>query len=357
MSMRLAADVTNNRHLRWILCLALLATAGIASAGWTADESNLVRRSPVAADGSSVDLAITALGRVQPKDGVLTIAAPASDAGAAIVAALHVRQGDWVEPGHVLATLRGRVELEAVLTGRQRKMAIARARLGALQSGGKEDDLQALRSEVQSDEATLANVAAETRRAAQLHEHGLLPTADLQAQRSRLVVAVRALDAKRSRLSGLSSVRPADVAVAQAELRAADAEVEEVRARLENTVVRAPCAGRVLAVYAQPGQSVGAEGLLAFGKTADMFVDAEVLEEDLARVRVGQKARITGAMLTGEVAGTVEEIGWLVGSREVFTTDPTAFADSRVVHVKIRAAQPDGLARFINAKVTAEIQP
>jgi HlyD family secretion protein len=88
-----------------------------------------------------------------------------------------------------------------------------------------------------------------------------------------------------------------------------------------------------------------------------MFVDAEVMEEDLARVRVGQTARITGDALAGAMAGTVEEIGVLVGSRQVFTTDPAAFADSRVVHVKIRAADPDRLARLIHARVTAVIQP
>jgi HlyD family secretion protein len=88
-----------------------------------------------------------------------------------------------------------------------------------------------------------------------------------------------------------------------------------------------------------------------------MFVDAEVLEEDLPRARAGQKARITGDVLPFAIEGTVEEIGVLVGSRETFRTDPTAFADSRVVHVKIRAQQPEILARFINARVTAVIQP
>jgi HlyD family secretion protein len=64
-----------------------------------------------------------------------------------------------------------------------------------------------------------------------------------------------------------------------------------------------------------------------------MFVDAEVMEEDLGRIRAGQKARISSAVLAGVAEGKVEEIGYLVGSREVFETDPTAFADSRVAHV------------------------
>ena len=138
---------------------------------------------------------------------------------------------------------------------------------------------------------------------------------------------------------------------------AADAEVDEARTALEATIVRAPSEGRVLAVYAQPGQGVGADGVLALGKTSEMFVDAEVMEEDLARLRPAQHARITGDVLTGAIDGTVEEVGVLVGTREVFKTDPTAFADSRIVHVKIRALDPARLERFINARVTAVIQP
>jgi HlyD family secretion protein len=234
---------------------------------------------------------------------------------------------------------------------------VAQARLRALQAGGKADDLQALRAEVQRDEAALAQLEIDARRARQLHEYGLLDTASLQAQESRLAIASRTLDASRARAQSLSSVRPADVAVAAAELRAADAEVDEARTALDGTLVRAPCDGRVLAVYAQPGQSVGADGVLALGQTAEMFVDAEVMEEDLARLRVGQQARISGDVLAGVVDGTVEEIGALVGARQVLTTDPAAFVDTRVVHVKIRAADPARLARFIHARVTAVMQP
>jgi HlyD family secretion protein len=168
---------------------------------------------------------------------------------------------------------------------------------------------------------------------------------------------VRKLDASRARLRSLSSVRPADVAVAEAELRAAEADAAEARARVERTLVRAPRDGRVLAVYAQSGQSVNEEGILAFGETAEMFVDAEVAEEDLSRTRVGQSVHITGDALSTALAGTVEEIGYLIGSREVFNNSPTAFADSRIVHVRIRVTEPAKVERFINARVTVEIQP
>jgi HlyD family secretion protein len=303
-------------------------------------------------------LPVTAPGRIQPKDGVLTIAAPSSlELGPAIVAELYVHQGDWVEAGQRLATLRGYKQLEAAHAASQRKVAIAQARLIALKSGGKQDDIRALRAEVESAEATLAQAEADTHRMKQLRDARIVPVAAMESQESRSTVALRSLEAKRARLSGLSTVRPADISVAEAEIDAAQAEEEEARAELEQTTVRAPTEGRVLAVYAHPGQSVGAGGLLAFGRTAEMFVDAEVAEEDISRARVGQKARITGDVLNGPVKGVVEEIGYIVGSREVFKMDPTAFADSRIVHVKIRITDAKDLERFINARVTVEIGP
>jgi HlyD family secretion protein len=356
-SMRLAADTRTHHRLRWGLCAAILTTAAIPAAGWLVDVVDRHERADVADARPTGRLPITALGRVQPQDGILAIAAPASASTPAIVAALHVREGDSVQRGQILATLRGREALEAALTGKQRRVAIARARLHALTSGGKRDDLAAQRASVQREEATVAHEEAETERSVRLHGEGLVASAALQTQQSRLIVAVRSLEGARARLDGLSSVRPADVAVATAELRAAEADVDEVHAQLESTVVRAPSDGRVLAIYAHVGQSVGNDGLLAFGKTAAMFVDAEVLEEDLPRARVGQAVRITGDVLPGAIAGTVDEIGVLVGSREVFTNDPTAFADARVVHVKIRVESPELLTRFINARVTTVIAP
>jgi HlyD family secretion protein len=88
-----------------------------------------------------------------------------------------------------------------------------------------------------------------------------------------------------------------------------------------------------------------------------MYVDAEIMEDDLDRVRVGREVTIRSNVLDGgEASGTVEKIGYLIGSRETFVTDPTAFTDSRIVHVKIRVADAARFERFINARVTVEIR-
>lgn len=354
--MKLAADSKLYRRVRvglWV-GLAMVATIPVG-ARWVSTSEATAK---VAFDrkASTQSRAVTAPGRIRPRDGIVTIAAPATAVGGAIVDELHVQEGDWVERDQVLAVSKGRDELEADLAASERRIDVARAKLVALQSGGKREDIQALQAEVQSEEANLAQLEADTRRAAQLSAEHVLSAAALEAQQARLSVAARVLEAKKARLQGLSSVRPADVAVATAELAAAKADAEAARATLAGQYVRAPSAGRVLRIHAYPGQAIGAEGLLSFAQTDEMFVDAEVVEHDIARIRTGQIAHVTGDSLDTSLEGTVDRIGFLVGAREVFEIDPSAFADSRIVHVLIRMKDPAAVERLINARVTVEIE-
>ena len=351
--MVLTAHLKQYRRLRRLLCALLIAGAAIPAVNWLISRAE-AHSTTLAADAPELT-SVTAPGRIEPRDGVLTIAATPTATAPAIVSELHVQPGDWAERGAVLATLSGRAELEAALVASERRITIAQARLAALQAPAKEDDLRALRAEVASAEARFHQAQSEARRFRELHETQLVSAAALEAQEAQLTVASRTLEAMRARLAGLSRARPADLAVATAEWEAARAEADEARARLETTLVRAPCAGRVLVIHAQPGQAVGASGLLSFGRTSEMFVDAEVMEEDLGRIGVGQQVRITGAVLAGAAHGEVEQIGSIVGSREVFETDPTAFTDSRVAHVKIRVTEPARFERFIRARVAVEI--
>ncbi len=88
-----------------------------------------------------------------------------------------------------------------------------------------------------------------------------------------------------------------------------------------------------------------------------MCVIAEVYETDLNRVRIGQKATITGDILPGPLQGTVVVIGSEIGRAELFPGDPVAFADSRVVNVRIGLENSASLASLIHGKVTVVIEP
>jgi HlyD family secretion protein len=102
---------------------------------------------------------------------------------------------------------------------------------------------------------------------------------------------------------------------------------------------------------------VGPAGLLELVKTDSMGVIAEVYETDLGRVHVGQKATISGELLHAKLQGTVAAIGSEIGRAELSSGDAAAFADSRVVHVRITLPDSAALAGLIHGKVTVVMEP
>jgi HlyD family secretion protein len=135
------------------------------------------------------------------------------------------------------------------------------------------------------------------------------------------------------------------------------AQVDRARAELDRMIVRAPAAGRVLRIHAHPSEEVGPQGILELGKTDRMFVIAEIYETDITRIRVGQKAEISGELLPEHLTGIVTLIDSQVTKSELLPTDTAAFADTRVVKVKIQLDNGERAASLIYGKVDVVIRP
>jgi HlyD family secretion protein len=90
-----------------------------------------------------------------------------------------------------------------------------------------------------------------------------------------------------------------------------------------------------------------------------MYAVAEVYETDISKVRLGQRATITSDAFPAKLQGTVDQIGWEVGKKDVLSTDPAAATDVRVVEVKIGldSASSQRVAGLTNLQVTVEIEP
>jgi HlyD family secretion protein len=151
------------------------------------------------------------------------------------------------------------------------------------------------------------------------------------------------------------SVRDAlqlELAVARAELRSAEAELERTR-------VRSPIDGRVLEVHARAGERVEAEGIVEMGRTDQMVAIGEVYETDVGRVRVGQRARVASPALPRPLRGSVERIGLKIGKLDALGTDPAARTDARVVEVEVRLDADDAAlaAARTHLQVRVELEP
>jgi HlyD family secretion protein len=95
------------------------------------------------------------------------------------------------------------------------------------------------------------------------------------------------------------------------------------------------------------------------GETEQMTVIAEVPEDGIGRVRVGQNVTVSSnnGAFSGELKGTVTEIGRRIGKKDVLNTDPAADVDARVVEVKITLSPEDSekVSGLTYAKVMVEI--
>ena len=93
------------------------------------------------------------------------------------------------------------------------------------------------------------------------------------------------------------------------------------------------------------------------GNIEVMHVVAEVYEEDVARVRIGQAARVRVPSLGAELSGQVVRKDLVVGRKVIFNNDPVSDTDARVVEVRIRLAPEDGsrVAGLSNARAEVVI--
>ena len=88
-----------------------------------------------------------------------------------------------------------------------------------------------------------------------------------------------------------------------------------------------------------------------------MFAIAEVYEDDVGRVRVGQRARVNSPVLAEPIAGTVEWVNLHVAVQDSLGTDPAARKDARVVEVEVRLDDSARAAGLTNLQVEVEIEP
>jgi HlyD family secretion protein len=181
--------------------------------------------------------------------------------------------------------------------------------------------------------------------------------AQANLKRTKATLANQISEAEAS-FNAVAEVRPVDVAVAQTELETAEATVTKAQVELDLASVKSPMNGQILEINTWPGEIVdNAKGIVAMGNTQNMYVVAEVYETDIDRVRIGQSAIITSDSITKKFTGTVDEVGWQIGTKDVLGTDPVADTDARVVKVKIRlnAADSKRVTHLTNLEVNTII--
>lgn len=343
-----------SRKWLWISILLLAAVAG-AAAVILPREADLPRAAALSIPDTPAG--VGARGRIEPEDGIMLVAAPYFEGRPSIMRELRVKEGDSVQARQIIGVLDSWATLEKAVRQSEADVEVARTRLAQVKAGAKPADLEALRADIARWESEYQTSLSDQQRYENLHANELISTADLDQKRLALERARRTLDGAKERLKSLEEVRKEDIDVLSAELAASMARVEQARTAFERTIVRAPADGKVLKIHAHAGEEAGTRGILELGKTDRMYAIAEIYETDISRIRIGQKADISGTLLAEPLTGTVTRIDSQITRSELLPIDTAAFADTRVVKVWIQLDNGEHVAGLIDGKVDVVIRP
>ena len=166
------------------------------------------------------------------------------------------------------------------------------------------------------------------------------------------------ISAAKAKLNSIAEVRPVDVELAQTEVESAIANLKRAETELEAAYIRVPMSGQILKIHTKVGEKIDKEGIADLAQTSTMIAVAEVYQTDISKIKVGQKATITSQGFTGELQGTVWQIGLQVKRQNVFSDQPGENLDSRIVEVKVRLNPEDSqkVSSLTNLQVQTEIK-
>ncbi len=338
------------RAVVWLLLAIAAAVAISVGTGvlpWRSDSSAQNTHAP-AAELTHVG----AWGRLAPRGDVRSLAAPSSTDGVRI-AKLNVVEGQRVAEGEVIAVLDSHERRVAAVAHTQSLLALAEAKLEQVRSPSKPSEIVAQEALIARHELELSQAAADFKREDALSQRQAGVQSMLEQAKLKWNQAVQNKRQSEAQLESLKTPRPTDVLVAERQVDEARAALKQTEADLAVTEIRSPSVATVLRVHTRAGEKIGDKGVVSIGDIEQMYAIAEVYEADLARLAIGQPARVRIPTLKLELMGAIERLGYVVQRKDVFNIDPVADTDARVVEVwvKLPTDVPQAVRQLSNARV------
>ena len=266
------------------------------------------------------------------------------------VAWIGVEKGDTVTEGQTLVRLEDS-EFRAQVNQASANLAASQARLDRVQSGSRPQEKLKDRAAVLEAEANLKNAEAEYQRTETLFRSGVTSKAELDRALAQRDSARALVEAARQ------SSQMTDIGPRKEEIRAAEAEVQQMKAALDYaktqlaaTEIKAPVAGTVLQRIVERGEMVtpsasGTSGartsVVDLADLTDLQIELDISQVDFARLKLGQRAEIVPEAFPNlRFTGFIEEIA------------PEANRAKATVQIKVKVENPtEQLRPEMNARV------
>jgi HlyD family secretion protein len=331
---------------------------------------------------------VPALGRIEPRDGILALGVPVPDR----ITKIRVKEGQRVKSGEQLVDL----ESESLRLLEEKASEIqadeAEKRRKAIQAAGEaqirvEDvrlqqakqlsplELEGQQSKIEFLRVQETNAKRDYERLVKTGD--TIAKQDIEKQKLLWRQTQEELNAAEKQYQRLLVAQPLDFQMADARRKAAQAELErsqstisqdllsnqtaQAKARREAARITAPSDGTVLRLLAREGELVQGRPILQMANLDKIIVVAEVPTSFIPRIQRKDRATIASSVFKAlgyeELEGEVYSIGEIVGKPQVTNLDPLATTDYRIVQVKILLNQSEPAAKYIGHEVDVSIYP
>lgn len=303
---------------------------------------------------------VGALGHIMPGSGVVHLVPSANGR----IASIHVKEGDTVAEGALLAVLEDNKLLEG-------ELALAKLALEEAETiGAQSITLQELKVREVSElgSITIALQELEVRAAGEDYDFAMqsfkrfselggdtLSEAQMASRKHALAAAELKLDTVEKRLTQLRQEQTIKLSQAEQELarqrkswdlkvQRAEGNLQALKQKLDLSTLKAPIEGTILEVFQHVGETTGSGPIFTMADLENMYVVAEVFQGDLLKLSPGIRATITSDALPEPLTGEVETIGKLISTQ------------SRTAEVRIRLEDSRLASRLIALEVDISIE-
>ncbi|TPI76271.1 biotin/lipoyl-binding protein [Mesorhizobium sp. B2-8-9] len=225
------------------------------------------------------------------------------------LATLKVAKGDTVRAGDVLAELSA-LELTAAVAQARASLKAANASRDHIYAGVRAEQIDALAAKIGKAKSKLVYMEAQLLRASRLTQGDFASLQTLD-QATEDVSAARAdvAEAEADHAAAVSGATNEELAIADAQVQSAAAELAMFERRLDKTVLRSPVDGVVSVVVAGIGENVRAgQPVLAIAATGKQWLSFNAREDLLLGLTVGTAVQVARAGESGTMPAVVTEL-------------------------------------------------
>jgi HlyD family secretion protein len=256
-----------------------------------------------------------------------------------VIKEVNVEEGDYVTKGQILCSLDSSV-MRAQLAAAEARLKGAHASLIKAEQPNRREDIGSFEAAYQQSLADIQNRTAllEQAKASKsladstsarytgLLKEGAVSQMEAQTRQTEAITAGSTVRAAQENLEvarfmsrqaanrlamAKEGGRKEDVEISAATANENAATVQQMRAQIEQTIVRAPDDGLITKRYAHIGDvSTGTKPLFEMIRNGDIELRAKVSQDDIARLAVGQPAHVSDS--TRETEGVVFQISPIV---------------------------------------------